>query len=129
MTRSVKEWIGRGADSQVPPRVRLRVFEKFGRACNGCGRELRPGDRWICDHEVALINGGENREANLRPLCAWCNPGKTAADVAEKSITQRKRLKHAGIKLRTKSPPMIGTIASGWKHRLDGSRFGVWERR
>lgn len=29
MARSVEEWIGRTDDAKVPPRVRLRIFERF----------------------------------------------------------------------------------------------------
>jgi 5-methylcytosine-specific restriction enzyme A len=128
MARSVPEWIGRTDDTPVPPRVRLRVLERFGRCCDpdrGCGRPLRPGDRWTCDHIVALINGGENRERNLHPLCAWCEPPKTRDDVREKSRSYRTLLRQAGIRLRPTGRPLIGTIASGWRHRMDGT----WERR
>jgi 5-methylcytosine-specific restriction protein A len=128
MTRSVPEWIGRSDDTPVPPRVRLRVLERFGRRCDpagGCGRPLRPGDAWVCDHAEALVNGGANRERNLRPLCGWCGTLKTEADVHEKSSLYRKRLRHAGIKLAPTGRPLPGTIASGWKHRMDGG----WERR
>jgi hypothetical protein len=46
-------------------------------------------------------------------------------DVHEKSRSYRKRLRHAGIKVAAKGRPLPGTIASGWKHRMDGG----WERR
>jgi 5-methylcytosine-specific restriction protein A len=126
--RSLAEWIGLTDDTPVPPRVRLRVLERFGRRCDparGCGRPLRPGDAWTCDHIRAVINGGANRERNLHPLCEWCQPPKTQADVHEKSRSYRKRLRHAGIKVAAKGRPLPGTIASGWKHRMDGG----WERR
>ncbi len=128
MPRSVSEWIGRTDDTPVPPRVRLRVLERFSRRCDprlGCGRPLRPGDAWTCDHIQAVINGGANRESNLHPLCEWCEPLKTVVDMHEKSRAYRKRLRHAGIKLAPKGRPLPGTIASGWKHRMDGG----WERR
>jgi 5-methylcytosine-specific restriction protein A len=128
MPRSVAEWIGRTDDAQPPPRVRLRVLLRSRRRCDpigGCGRPIRPGDKWTCDHRVALVNGGKNRELNLRPLCEWCDPPKTAADVAEKASTYRAQLRHAGIRLEPKGRPLAGTIASGWKHRMDGA----WERR
>jgi HNH endonuclease len=86
MPRSLPEWIGLTDDTPVPPRVRLRVLERFGRRCDparGCGRPLRPGDAWTCDHIEAVINGGANRERNLHPLCEWCEPPKTQADVHE----------------------------------------------
>jgi 5-methylcytosine-specific restriction enzyme A len=105
MPRSLPEWIGVTDDTPVPPRVRLRVFERYGRRCDplhGCGRHLRPGDAWTCDHINAVINGGPNRETNLHPLCEWCEPPKTEAGVHEKSRVYRKRLRHAGIKLKAK---------------------------
>lgn len=125
MPRTVPEWIGKDDDTPPPPRVRLRVFDRFDRRCAECRRPIRPGDRWTCDHGKALINGGANRESNLRLLCEWCDPVKTAADVAEKSRVYRKRLRHAGIKLKPIGRPLPGTIASGWRHHFNGT----WERR
>jgi 5-methylcytosine-specific restriction endonuclease McrA len=122
--RTVPEWIGATPDAPVPPRVRLRVFQAFGGRCAGCGVRI-VGRAWTCDHKIALINGGENREANLQPLGdACCNPAKNRADVAEKSRVYKKAARHAGVR-KTKGRPMLGTKASGWKQKIDGS----WERR
>lgn len=99
MTRAVEEWIGKTDDTPIPARVRLRVFERCKGLCGSCQRKLYPGDRWDCDHRVALINGGQNREGNLRLLCAWCHKSKTRQDVAIKSKTYRVRSKHLGIKV------------------------------
>lgn len=123
MSRSLPEWIGRNDDDPVPPRVRLRVLETFGRRCDpvgGCGRHIYPGDKWTCDHKKAIINGGANRETNLHPLCDWCVKPKDRADTREKADAYRKRLKHAGIKLKAKGRPLIGTIASNIKLSLSG---------
>ena len=49
----------------------------------------------------------------MHPVCEWCEPPKTEADVHEKSRSYRKRLRHAGIKLAPKGRPLPGTIASG----------------
>lgn len=125
MARDVPEWIGKDDNEPVPPRVRLRVLLRADRLCAGCTRPIRPGDEWTCDHKKALINGGENRERNLQPLCDWCNPSKNAADVAEKSAVADKALAHAGIKRKPRGRPMPGTRASGWKQKMDGT----WERR
>ncbi|MEP9376156.1 HNH endonuclease [Aquabacter sp. CN5-332] len=96
--RSVEEWIGATPDTQIPPRVRLRVFERAAGRCEVCTRKLAPGDAWQADHTIALVNGGENREANLRCVCGWCHKTKTADDVAEKSRARRVRSKHIGIR-------------------------------
>ena len=114
MSRSTAEWIGRSDDQAVPPRVRARVFLRDGGKCQECGRTIRPGDGWVCDHTVALINGGENREANLRTICGWCDRKvKTPADVREKSKVARVRAKNLGIK------PTKGR--SKWKRKVDGT--------
>jgi 5-methylcytosine-specific restriction protein A len=96
--RSVPEWVGKTPDSRIPPAVQARVFLRFKGVCPECTRKLVPG-QWQCDHIKALINGGENRERNLQPLCTSpCHSNKTKADVAEKSRVASKRAKHLGIK-------------------------------
>lgn len=112
MSRSVPEWIAVTPDTPVPDRVRVRVFEAKGGCCHACGRKIRAGDKWTCEHLVALINGGENREGNLGVTCLWCLPGKNSADVAEKSRVYKRRRSHLGIKKRR-------TIR-GWR-KFDGS--------
>lgn len=119
MSRSVKEWKGKTDDSPVPDRVRLRVLKKFNECCAKCERKIASGVKWICDHIVALINGGENREQNLQPLCTWCEPDKTAADVAVKSKTYDLRRK-SFLPREAKSRPMPGSRASGIRKRMNG---------
>lgn len=120
MSRALPEWIGRTPDTPAPPRVRLRVLLRFGRKCDaaryGCGRAIRPGDDWICDHIEAIINGGENRERNLHPLCAWCNPKKNESDAAIKSKTYARASRHVGIR-RAKQP------FRGWRTMRGEAKF------
>jgi 5-methylcytosine-specific restriction protein A len=121
MTRSLPEWIGKKSDAAVPPRVRLRIFLRYDGRCQcGCNRPIRPGEDWECEDTIALINGGERRESNLRPWLKGHQAEKTKADVAEKSRVYRKAAKHNGIKLR-KSRPMPGSRASGLKRKMDGT--------
>src|SRR4051812_8130380 len=98
MSRSVVEWRGKTDDSAIPPRVRLRIFERFNGVCSLSDRKIRAGEKWDCDHIVALINGGEHRESNLAPVLRGPHKAKTAEDVAEKSKVYRKRAAHLGIK-------------------------------
>lgn len=95
--RSVEEWIGKNDDSQVPPRVKLRVWERFAGKCHKCARKIPAGEAWTCEHMIALINKGPNRESNLNITCGWCLPVKNAEDVAEKSKVARVRKKHLGL--------------------------------
>jgi 5-methylcytosine-specific restriction protein A len=103
MPRALPEWIGKTADTAVPPRVRLRVFDKYDGRCQcGCNRKIRPGEAWDLEDTKAIINGGENRESNKKPWLAAHHKDKTAADVAEKSKVYRKRAKHVGVSPRSK---------------------------
>lgn len=121
MARSVKEWTGKTDDTPVPDRVRDRVLDHVDRRCHACGRRINPlRESWTCEHLIALINGGENREANLGATCSICLPAKNAADVALKSKIATKRKKARGIKRRP-CRPMPGSVASGWRKRMDGS--------
>lgn len=96
--RSLPEWIGASDDSSIPPRVRIRVFDRYDDRCQcGCNRKIMAGERWDCEDTIALINGGERRESNLKPWLSEHHKGKTAADVAEKSRVYRKRAKHLGV--------------------------------
>lgn len=98
MSRSVAEWIGKTPDTPIPPRVRVRVFERHCGRCHLSGRLIRSGEAWDCDHIVALINGGEHRESNLAPALKGPHRDKTKEDIAEKAMVYRKRAKHLGIK-------------------------------
>lgn len=119
MSRSVEEWIGKDDDEPVPRRVRVRVFTLADGQCAICRRKLRPGDKWTCDHALALINGGQNRESNLQVLCEWCDKPKTVFDVQTKSKTARRRANHLGIKCKRSS--FATNKDQPWKKRMDGS--------
>jgi 5-methylcytosine-specific restriction endonuclease McrA len=96
--RATAEWIAKHDDEAIPPRVRLRVWDRFGGCCAECKRKIHAGEKWDADHITALVNGGRHRESNLQLLCAWCHKAKTKADVAEKAVTYRKRRVNHGIK-------------------------------
>lgn len=117
--RSVKEWVGKTPDENIPPRVRVRVFERHDGRCASCTRLITAGDPWQADHLKALINGGEHRESNLQLLCGWCHKEKTAEDVAEKSAVYQLKARHLGVK--KSSRPLPGSRASAFKRRMDGT--------
>jgi 5-methylcytosine-specific restriction endonuclease McrA len=123
-SRSTEEWIGRTPDSAIPVRVRRRVFYRYDGKCHLSGREIRPGDLWDCDHIVALVNGGEHREANLAPALRDKHREKTAEDVAEKARSNRIRDRYLGIK-RKSSRPMAGSRDSKWKQTINNG----WQLR
>jgi len=96
MPRTTPEWRGKSDDSRIPPRVRLRVFERHEGKCALSGRKILPGDAWDLDHITALINGGAHVESNLQPVLRDAHRKKTAKDVADKAKVARTRAKHIG---------------------------------
>lgn len=104
--RSVDEWIGKTDDDGIPGRVMIRIFDRYeGRCQCGCNRKIMPGENWVVDHRIALINGGEHRERNLQPLIGAHHQVKTRQDVAIKSKIARTRSRHLGIKRKRSSLP------------------------
>lgn len=120
MPRSTKEWIGETPNTPIPPRVRVRVFERAYGICAGCSRLIFAGDKWQCDHKIPLIADGENKESNLQLLCDWCHKDKTKLDVANKSISYKKRAKNIGVALKKKRS-LPGGRNSPWKIKVDGT--------
>lgn len=97
--RTVDEWFGKSDSSPVPTRVRIRQYIRDHGVCQcGCATRIMVGDKWETDHTIAIANGGENRETNLRTLLSAHHKLKTKADVAEKSVNARIRAKHLGVK-------------------------------
>ena len=117
--RAVPEWRGQSPDSAIPPRVRLRIFDRYDGRCQcGCGRKILAGEKWDAEHKIALINGGSHSESNLRPLLNEHHKTKTRADVAVKSRSYRRRAKHLGIKKRSS----FATNRDGeFKKKMDGT--------
>lgn len=97
VSRSVPEWIGKHDDQKVPPRVRLRVFDRYEGRCYLTGREIRPGEKWELEHKIPLILGGEHRESNMAPALVDPHKEKTKAEQAIKSKIAKTRKKHLGI--------------------------------
>src|SRR6056297_2566894 len=120
MTRETPEWTGKTDETATPPRVKARiVMAQDGICACGCGQKLgAAGEPIEFDHNVALINGGENRESNLRALRRPCHAVKTKADVAEKAKVARVRAKHLGLtKPKSKIPGSKGTP---FKKKING---------
>ncbi len=97
--RAVEEWIGKSADTPIPPKVKLRVLMRYERTYHWTGEKIRAGDAWDCDHVIALVNGGENRERNLAPIRKGRpHNEKTAEDRDEADKVRRIREKHYGLR-------------------------------
>ena len=114
--RPVPEWQGKDDGTAIPPRVRLRVYTRFGGICQICfAQEKILGPEF--DHRVALINGGSNSESNLVPVHPKCHRIKSREDVAIKAATHRTQAHHLGI--RKPRRPMPGSRASPFKIKMN----------
>ena len=102
--RAVPLWVGKTDDAPIPPRVRLRVFERHGGVCYLTKRKIRVGEAWECDHVIALVNGGRHDEANLAPALRDAHRAKTNEDLKIKSKVARVRAKHLGVYPKSKRP-------------------------
>ena len=95
--REVPEWIGATPDTPIPKRVKLRIWERECGRCYLSSRKIMPGDAYEFEHVIAIANGGENRESNIRLALSSKHKEKTARDVAEKAHIDRIRAKHLGL--------------------------------
>lgn len=98
MPRSVKEWIGKISDTKAPSRVRQRIFDAAGGVCHICSLPIKTAESWHADHVIALIEGGENRETNLKPAHAHCNLAKANGEKTRKAKVQRTKEKYTGAR-------------------------------
>ena len=87
--------------------------------CHLCHQPIVPPQGWALDHIVPLMGGGTDADDNLAPVHNKCHALKTADDVKRIAKGKRVRAKHLGLK-ETRSRPLPGTKASGWKKKLSG---------
>lgn len=108
---------------------RVKLFLERGERCEATGegscgnRKLRSGTVWHVDHIIALENGGTNDPANLQILCSWCHKSKSAEDHG-KAAKMRAVAVSTYLPRSQRTPkgrPMMGTVRSGWRKRMDGT--------
>lgn len=116
MARKTPEWIGDTDDQRAPPRVRQRIFDDCGGKCHICGVVI-VGKKWALDHVTALVNGGENRQSNLKPVHVACHAEKTRQDVAEKAAVNARRKSH--LRIVDDGPKMQGQPFATTKSRAE----------
>ena len=123
--RRVREWVGKNDDTPIPDRVKVRIWQRScdwyhgSPSCACCGLPiLVPMIEF--DHIVAICNGGENRESNIRPVHLWCHREKTRADMQRKAADYRKRRKHVLGRKQTRSSFQTNR-AGPYKRKIDGT--------
>ena len=117
--RTVTEWVGRNDDADPPTSCKLRIIDKQEGRCKTCGVSFDVKAKAQFDHITPLWLSGENREANLQALCQPCHGKKTATEATVRGKVNR--LRSAKVEPKKKGRPMMGSKASGWKRKMDGT--------
>lgn len=109
---------------------RARIFAARDGVCGnpdrgkddwGCGRKIR-GQDWQVEHDPALELGGVDKDDQCYVVCSWCVKGKDASDHKQAAKNRNVYTSlHVPRKYRTKGRPMMGSRASGWRKRMDGT--------
>ena len=126
MARTVSEWIGKTDNTPIPPRVKLRIWERENGTCYLSGRKISTGEPYQFEHEIAICNGGRNSEDNIKLALADKHKIKTKADLAEKAKVASVAKKHIGavapkqpipapVRASTAKEPRISKTPLEWK--------------
>ena len=75
--REWQEWIGATPDSNPSPHIRTRIIMLWEMVCYLSGIKIKNVTDAELEHVVALSEGGENREGNLRPALPDAHKQKT----------------------------------------------------
>lgn len=102
-SKDLVEWFGKHDDHDPPPGIKRRIKASASECCEVCGIFVRYGGQ--VDHTIALCNGGENRETNLRWLCKTCHGAKTAKDIKQKAADHKTQISLAGLKSKGRGWP------------------------
>jgi 5-methylcytosine-specific restriction protein A len=101
---------------------KTKLFLDRGGVCHRCTTKIR-GRRWYVEHIISLGNGGTNAWENLGVTCENCFAPKNAED-AKKQAKGRAVATSCIIprsQRQKKGRPMMGSKASGWRKRFDGT--------
>ncbi len=99
---------------------RVRVFDEANGVCHICGQKITVGQEWEVEHIIPIGLTGSDKPENMHPAHIKCHKSKTRADKKQIAKAVRQRANHLGVK-RKQGRPMAGTVASGWKKKMDGT--------
>ncbi len=108
------------ARAEFSPRTKRAEWEAANGKCRECGVKILPSMRRVFDHICPDALKGLNDFDNCQLLCGGCHDIKTGEDKGMIAKADRQRNGHIGAKTR-KGRPLAGTVASGWRKRMDGT--------
>lgn len=95
--RPKKPWVGKTPQSMPPPDVRLRIVRTWDHTCYLTGIKITTQTPDM-EHVIALEDGGDNAEWNIRPALPAGHRVKTAAENKARDKADRAAKKKLGIK-------------------------------
>ncbi len=101
---------------------RARLFTLHGGLCHICGLKIVGfRERWDVEHVIprGLIGKAADTDDNMRPAHVRCHKAKTAEDAGKIAKAKRCSARHMGAT--RSSRPFPGSIASGFRKRMDGT--------
>lgn len=101
--------------------VKLQAWQRSGGICEcGCGVKIIPGDGPEYHHRTEDTIGGEPTLENCRVLRKRCHDAETKKRRPEIDKTRSTFEKRINARPK-RSQPMLGSKASGWKKKMDGT--------
>ena len=97
--RAVPEWCGATADTPIPDRVKLRIWEREQGRCYLSGLKINAlKDSFQYEHVIPVgLDGSMNRESNIRLALTAPHKEKTKRDRLAINKATRTARKHLGI--------------------------------
>lgn len=100
---------------------RVRIFLAANGICCLCHVQIKAhAEEWFIEHPEALNLGGSDDDKDLRPAHTRCKPQKDAED-AGKIADRNAAIDRNCVQAPRKSRPMLGSKASGFRKRMDGT--------
>jgi 5-methylcytosine-specific restriction protein A len=115
--RTVPEWVATHPDQAIPKAVKLRIWEREQGRCYLSGLKINAlKDAYEFEHVIALANGGEHREFNIKLALKAAHKAKSASDVKVTAKIRRLQLRHLGLH-KSKSGRKIAAHSNPWGYR------------
>lgn len=117
--RSVPLWVGKTPDSEIPRRVKARIWQRCGGRCALTGRKLSATDPHDYDHIKPLWADGIHGEENLQLVSRDKHREKTAEEAGPRAKADRMGAKFRGEWPKSKRP-LLGRGFQSSRHTGEG---------